>query len=124
MGRRQRRPAKGIVQHRKRPQFRTRSTVHVKLKVMDDVGSLRTAKRLAAIREAFGEAENRFGTRLIEFTVDGNLIHLTVEAKDSDSLSQAIQGFSIRLAKAVNAASNRKGKFFADRFGVSLAKKA
>jgi hypothetical protein len=43
-------------------------------------------------------------------------LHLIVEAEDTRSLSRAMQGLSVRIAKALNRALGRKGKVFADRF--------
>jgi hypothetical protein len=59
---------------------------------------------------------DRFHVRVIEFSVQGNHIHLLVEAPDRRALARAIQGFSIRVAKGLNRMMDRSGRVFDDRY--------
>lgn len=59
-------------------------------------------------------ARAKFGARLVEFSVQGNHLHLIVEADDSASLSRAMQGLCIRIARALNALMRSAGAVFAD----------
>src|SRR6185436_9031369 len=62
----------------------------------------------------------RFGYRLIEFSVQGNHIHLVVEAPDVVALGRAMKGLEVRMARALNKVMKRKGPVFADRYHAHL----
>jgi hypothetical protein len=62
--------------------------------------------------------------RLIEFSVQGNHIHLLVEADNHCALARGMQGLSVRIAKALNAMMNRKGTVFADHYFAPLLESA
>ena len=48
--------------------------------------------------------------------MQGNHLHLVVEAQDKEALSRGMQGLAVRLARAVNRAVGRKGAVFADHY--------
>lgn len=54
--------------------------------------------------------------RIVEFAVEGNHVHLVVEADTTAALSRGMQGFSIRVAKGLNRMMKREGRVLADRF--------
>ena len=58
--------------------------------------------------------------RLIEFSVQGNQLHLIVEADGNESLSRGMQGLCIRIAKSLNALMRRIGPVFADHYHSRL----
>ncbi len=58
----------------------------------------------------------RFSTRLCEFSIQGNHIHLVVEAASTAALAQAMQGLGIRIARGLNRMMKKKGRVFADRY--------
>jgi REP element-mobilizing transposase RayT len=68
------------------------------------------------LEEAFREARERYGVRVIHYTIQGNHLHLLVEAENSAALSRAMQGLAIRIAKRLNALAGRRGGVFADRY--------
>jgi hypothetical protein len=72
------------------------------------------------LRRAFARGCDRFGFRLIHFTVQGNHIHMVVEAEDRRALSRGLQGLGIRAAKALNRVMGRKGAVLADRYHARL----
>jgi len=53
---------------------------------------------------------------MVEFSVQGNHIHLVVEAEDRRSLWRGMQGLNVRIARAVNRVLQRKGRVFGDRY--------
>jgi REP element-mobilizing transposase RayT len=112
--------SKPTVSHRSRPKFSKATPVHVTLRICDDVPSLRSSRRFAAVRRCFVEARGRFGLRLAEFTVLSNHLHLIVEADDDRALTRGVQGLCIRIAKAINALLERAGKTFADHYHARL----
>ena len=113
---------KALVSHLARPRFDKPMPVHVTLRVHDHVWNLRSRRSYPRILSCFEKALGRFGLRLIEFTVQGNHLHLIVEADDSRSLSRGMQGLAIRIAKTLNSMMNRAGAVFADHFHSRLLK--
>ena len=113
---------KALVSHAARPRFERITPAHVMLKARRDAPSLRSSRRFAAIRDAFVAARGLHGMRLIEFAVQGEHVHLIVEADNNQSLSRGMQGLCVRIARAVNRASGRIGTLFADHYHSRLLK--
>jgi REP element-mobilizing transposase RayT len=69
------------------------------------------------IRKALAKATRiRKDFRITQFSVQGDHVHLIVEAESKAALSRGMQGLAIRVARAVNALVRRTGKVWADRF--------
>jgi hypothetical protein len=64
------------VPHERRAALAARFPVHVTLKVVHGVPSLRRKETVAALRRAFGAT--RFGTRVVHDSVQTNHVHLLV----------------------------------------------
>ena len=90
------------------------------MRVRNEVWNLRSRRSLRVFLECFEQSLGRFGARLIEFSVQGNHVHLIIEADSNETLSRAMQGLSIRLAKALNSMMNRHGHVFADHYHSRL----
>jgi putative transposase len=118
-GRPKRRPSR--VSHLTREKFK-KKPVHITLKILEGVGDLRTEKRFVRIQRAFFAACGHLDMRILQFSVQGNHIHLVVEARDQKTLGQAMQGLCIRLAKNINRISGRDGTVFADRYHAHILK--
>jgi hypothetical protein len=56
----------------------------------------------------------------VRFSVQGNHIHLLCEAGERVTLSRAIQGLSIRIAKGLNAMMKQSGRVLGDRYHARL----
>src|SRR5215471_8646989 len=106
--------------HRKRPVLAHRFPVHVTLRVLPHVCSLRGERTFKAVRHALVVGRERFGMRICEFSVQGNHLHMVAEADDERCLSRGMQGFGVRLAKGLNTVMRRKGKVLADRFHARI----
>jgi hypothetical protein len=52
----------------------------------------------------------------VHFSVQGDHLHLIVEARSRDALARGVAGFEVRVARAVNGALNRTGQVFPDRY--------
>ncbi len=104
------------VSHLKRAALASRYPVHVNVKVVEGVGSLRTVRAREVIVEAIRAANERFGFRVVHYSIQSNHIHLLVEAKDRRSVSRGMQGLLIRVARGLNKSWDRRGKVFADRY--------
>ena len=90
--------------------------MHVTLRMKPHVWNLRSRRCYRHIRACFEKARGRFGARLIEYSVQGNHLHLIVEADDTAALSRGMQGLCIRIARALNALMARTGRVFDDHY--------
>ena len=113
---RKRATARPNVSHLRRASLDANQPVLVTMRVRRDVPNLRTQRPMAGVRLAFAGGRRRFGFRLVHFSVQGNHLHLIVEAADKRALSRGMQGLAIRLARRVNGALGRSGSMFADRY--------
>jgi len=111
---------RALVSHAARPQFSKPMPVHVVMRVRRHVWNLRSKRSWRRMQTAFVAACGKFGMRLIEFSIQGNHLHLLVEADSQRALSRAMQGLSVRIAKGLNAMMNRKGAVFADHYFARL----
>jgi len=109
-----------LVSHKTRPRFDKPSAVHVTLRVATHVWNLRSRSCFQRIELALSDARERFGLRVIEFTVLGNHLHLLVEADSHESLSRGMQGLGVRIAKALNKLMQQHGSVFADHYHSRL----
>jgi REP element-mobilizing transposase RayT len=74
-----------------------------------------------ALSRAFWGGANRFGFKLVHYSVQGNHVHLLVEAQDDKALSRGMNGLGVRVAKGLNRVMRRHGKVLDDRYhGHSL----
>jgi REP element-mobilizing transposase RayT len=90
--------------------------VHVTVRMLPHVWNLRSRRAFRVLRGALTAGSARFGLRLCEFSIQGNHLHLVVEANGTRALSRGMQGLSIRLARGLNGLMGRSGKVLADRF--------
>jgi REP-associated tyrosine transposase len=88
----------------------------VTLRARADAPYLRRGECFRVIRRCFALGKERFGFRLVQFTVQGNHLHLICEADDAKALSRGMQGLAIRIARRLNGRLQRRGKLFAERY--------
>jgi putative transposase len=84
--------------------------------MMPHVWNLRSRRCFRLLAEAFAAGCDRLGFRVVHFSVQGNHLHLVVEAPDATRLARGLQGLAVRIARRLNRLMNRKGKVFADRY--------
>ncbi len=106
------------VAHVTRPAFDgARTPLHVTIRVAGDVWNLRSQRGFRCVEEALAAERARGVLRVAHFSVQGNHVHLVVEARNRSALSRRMQGFGIRLARRVNALmGRRRGRVLADRY--------
>jgi putative transposase len=104
------------VSHLRRPPHSCAHPLHVTLRVLPGVASLRGPALFAAVRGALARGKQQFGFSLVHFSVQRDHLHLIAEAQDRRALARGMQGLSIRVARAVNAQLGRRGRLFADRY--------
>ncbi|MDB5217338.1 MAG: hypothetical protein JWO86_5265 [Myxococcaceae bacterium] len=106
---------KGFVEHVARPPHDDETPVHVTVRAVGGVPYLRSERVFAAIRALFARASEK-GLRLLHFTVQGNHLHMIVEANEGVSLARGMQRLLSRLAMTINAITRRRGKVWRDRY--------
>jgi REP element-mobilizing transposase RayT len=121
---RKRGPGKPRVGHRVRD-FAPGKPMHVTLRVVGDMPRLRRRHIWKAVQWAMAIAVARPDFRICHISVQGNHIHLIVEAETRRALARGMQGFQISCAKQMNArivvaGAPRRGKVFADRYHVEV----
>ena len=124
------RPPKGAragSPHKARPVLAARHPVHVTLRAIDAVGSLRRRVTYRAIREATLTTARRERVRIVQLSIQRNHVHLIVEADNKEALAAGMQGFQISAAKHLNAAISkgkpgprRRGSVFPDRYHAEI----
>jgi REP element-mobilizing transposase RayT len=74
------------------------------------------------VRRALTEARERFGFRLVHYSVQRDHLHLIAEAKDRLSLSRGMKGLGVRLARGMNQLFGRRGRVVSDRYHARALK--
>jgi len=118
---RPRKPSSGVP-HLQRAKVSRHHPVHVTWRVRDELPSLRRPRLRAVIERAFEKGCQRFGMRLVHYSLQRGHMHLICEASDGGVLSRGLQGLGIRVAKALNRTLGRKGSVFADRYHSRILK--
>ena len=112
------------ISHHARCEHDGRSPIHVTLKLAAGLPGLRNRKTLAVLEQAFHGGKQRFGFRLNHYSVQGNHLHLIVEATDRSALSRGMKGLNVRIAKRLNSLWKRRGQVFPDRYHEHILKTA
>ena len=98
-----------FVRHRAREAHSSLHPVHVVLR--SKFKPLRSQFIFPTIRAALAKATRRRADfRIAHFSVQGDHLHLMVEAGSKSALSRGMQGLAIRVARAVNTLVGRSGK--------------
>ena len=108
--------------HRARVSLASRHPVFVTVQLQRGLPNLRQRPEYRVLRAAFAAGAERFGFRLVHYSVMGNHMHLLVEAKDRRALTRGMQGLMIRVARALNKLWGRRGRVFADRYHDKVLK--
>ena len=124
------RPAQGkrsSEAHKERPFLSARHPVHVVLRTVRAVGSLRRRCVWQAIREATLTTALREDFRIVHVSLQRTHVHLIVEADNKAALACGMQGFQISAARHLNAAISkrrpgprRRGTVFPDRYHAEI----
>lgn len=104
------------VSHRARVVLAARNPVHTNVKLCAGLPSLRRVGARGVVVEAIRAGAERFGFRVVHYSIQTNHVHFLVEARDRRALSRGMQGLLIRVARGLNRLWERTGKVFADRY--------
>ena len=101
--------------------------VHVTVRLVEGLPSLRQWTEYGLLRDCFRAGrESRVGEeagfRLVHYCVLANHLHLIVEAKDRGALTRGMQGLLIRIARGLNRLWKREGGIFAHRYHTHVLK--
>ena len=105
--------------HVKRPVIERRHPVHVTLRMMPRVWSLRSGRSFRVISRAL-LAVRELGVRLTHYSVQGNHVHLILEVESRHALTRGMRSLGNRLAKGLNRMMERSGRVLADRYHVAV----
>ncbi len=112
-------PPKKGTPHHVRPVLKSRFPVHVTWRFHRDVWNLRSRRLFTVVQSAmYWATKGHF--RVVHYSVQGDHIHLIVEATDRKALWRGLQGLGIRIARAVNSLMRRSGRVIDDRYHASI----
>src|SRR5262245_60498447 len=106
--------------HEKRETIKPHHALHVVMRVVPPVGSMRRRSMYKAVRDASITAALRERFRIVHLSIQRTHIHMLAEAENERALARGLQGFQISVARNVNTIlgpdkyRRRRGKVFAD----------
>ncbi len=109
-----------LVTHAPRPKLTARDPVIVTTHLMPGLPNLRRERMLVRLREVLSAGSDRFGFRLVEYSIQSNHLHFIAEAEDARSITRGMQGLLVRIAKALNREWERRGKVLSDRYHARI----
>jgi REP element-mobilizing transposase RayT len=90
--------------------------LHVTVRMAEHVWNLRSRRSLRALDSALRHGSDRFGARVVQFTLLGNHIHLLLEADNTACLVRAMKGLGVRIARGMNRMMGTRGRVLGDRY--------
>jgi REP element-mobilizing transposase RayT len=108
--------------HCKRPALKDYNPIHITLRVVASASGLRRRHVYHAVRRAMSTTYRTQQVRIVHISLQGDHLHLLVEANDRQALSRGLQGFESLAARLINEAISKRtgclrtGKVFADRY--------
>jgi putative transposase len=114
--------ARAGVPHLVRPVLKRRFPVHVTWRMHRDVYNLRSQRCFSVLARAMWAGGDRFGFRLVHYSVMGNHMHLLVEASDRRALGRGMKGLGVRIARGLNRVMQRRGTVLGDRYHSHILK--
>ncbi|MBL8717112.1 MAG: transposase [Myxococcales bacterium] len=102
--------------HRRRPAIGRGTPLHVTLAFAEHVWNLRAQRCLGPIDAALRALSRHAACRVTHFFVQGNHVHLVVEADDKAALSRAMRALTIRVARGLNRVMGRRGRVLGSRY--------
>jgi len=115
-------PCKDSLQrHQTRPEFKSTEPLHLNIKLIKGLPTLRAKNKFKLIKRAILKARVR-GLRIIHFSIQSNHLHLLIESENKRELGRGMQSFCISLAKSLNGFLKRQGKVFMERYHLHILK--
>ncbi|MCY2959361.1 MAG: hypothetical protein NTY35_04280 [Planctomycetota bacterium] len=111
-----------LVAHAPRARVTRHTPVFVTTKLVEGLPNLRRESTLALLRRTLAAGADRFGFRLVEYSIQSTHLHFVVEAQNERALGRGMKGLLVRLAKALNRAWERRGRVIQDRYHARVLK--
>ena len=119
--------------HRARPKHSRHHPVHVVIRLVPGLPSLRTRRLFGRVHAALskvklgGARRSRhhvgdwvdYVGRIVHYSVQANHIHLIVEAGSKQALTALMRGLGVSLARRLNPVLARRGQLIAERYHVT-----
>lgn len=86
------------------------------------VWNLRSQRCFSRISKALGAVKKREGFRVTHFSVQGNHMHLIIEANDRPTLTNGMRALLIRVARSLNRLMGTRGRLYEDRYFETIIK--
>ncbi len=112
--------ARPPVHHVKRPPVPGRYPSHVTLRVRRGIPSLRTARFVREFRRSLRAIQARGDFRVCQYSIQGNHLHLVVEAAGKEALGRGMKAVSSRVARAVHRVFRRRGAVLHGRYHLRI----
>jgi REP element-mobilizing transposase RayT len=112
--------AVALAPHDTRPRLTKHDPVLVTTHLLPGLPNLRRERTLVTLRRAFAAGAERFGFRLVEYSIQSNHLHLIAEGDDARAVSRGMQGLLVRVAKALNREWGRRGTVLSDRYHARI----
>lgn len=113
---RKRRGEEAGISHRREIDVDERFPVHVTIRARAHVWNLRSRRSYEIIAKALRGVIGRAGFRVEHFSVQGNHLHLIVEADSPEALANGMRAVTGRTALGLNRMMGTRGSVFADRY--------
>ena len=108
------------VSHKGRPDLKRSLPLHVTCRLREGLPSLRNRETALLVMACLARACEREGFRLVEYSIQGNHLHLICEARDREALGKAMQVLLSVLARCLNRHWGRRGSVFEDRYHADV----
>src|SRR5574338_55715 len=108
------------VRHRSRGELSGREPCHVTLKVRPGLWTLRDVRIVRALEDEFRALLRRAGFRIFVYSIQGDHLHLVVEADDERALASGMKAVGTRVARVVNRILKRTGPVLRDRYHLRV----
>jgi len=108
--------------HEARPVIKASHAMHITIRAMSDLPSLRRRETYAAIRAASTAAAKQQAFRLVHLSIQDTHLHLIVEADDKGALARGMQSLQISAARRINKLLGRRGRVFDDRYHLVVVR--
>ena len=106
--------------HRRRAPLASRHPCHITMKVEKDIPNLRSARLVAELERSWRDACERERFRLVHYSIQGDHVHLIIEATSARDLACGLKAIAARFARGVNRVFQRAGRVLADRCHVHV----
>jgi len=110
------------VAHEKRRRLSGREPMHVTMRLVYGLRSLRKKDTYRVVKSAIEIASKRRGFAVVHYSVQRDHLHLLIEARGNGSLARGMQSLSVRIARNLNKLLRRSGPVFADRYHLRILK--